>query len=735
MKEQILQILRSCPEKFLSVDEILKKATFLKGYEGKKVRKVLEKMIDEGSVVMTNRGKFAIGRSLGLLTGKIIGNNRGFAFFEPDGEGEDIFIAERNLNGACHGDTVQVKEFNFKSKKYSNKQSKSSRHEGEVVKVLKRGLEYVVGTIKFAPMGCVVVPDDKRFTDEIFIQKVEKIPLNTKVVVKILEYPSRTRMCCGEIFEVLGDASDLKVSTLSIIRSFNLFETFPENVINEAKKVAKVVSEKDLVGREDFRNELVFTIDGEDARDFDDAISLSTLDNGNFELKVHIADVSHYVKDGSALDGEAYKRGTSVYFPDMVLPMLPVELSNNICSLNENVERLTLSVVMEVNKKGDVERYRIVNGVIKSKNRMTYSKVAKILDGDKELCKEYAHLVPMLKEMKKLTNILLQKRERLGGIDFELPETQFVLNDKYEVLDVKEKPRTLADRLIEQFMILTNEVVAEFAVKNCLPFVYRVHESPTPEKLRAFNEFIKTIGVNYKLPINDIKPKEVQEFLNTLKGKSLETVINKVMLRSMQKAVYYEKCNGHFGLGSKYYCHFTSPIRRYPDLIIHRILKYFISGELDRKQKYFEEFVVDASEQSSDRERVADEAERTVDDLKKAEYMKKHIGEVYEGMCSGVNENGIFVVLKNTCEGFIPIEDLPKDNYYFEPERYRLVGKKHCFQLADTLKIKVVSSDLTLRRCNFAYIENSGSSEIGLQSSIMSDNKVKNDVKNAKKHC
>lgn len=735
MKDLILQVIKTAPEKALTVDEILRKCNFLTGFEGKKLRGLLQEMVHDGSVVMTARGKFGLGENLGEMKGKIVGNTKGFAFFEPDGSVEDYFIAERNLNGACHGDRVVCKAIVQKGRKRNARNNFRGRKEAEVVRIEKRGFEKIVGTYVLSSMGNIVVPDDKRFAEEIFLDEVDgTIARNTKVVVEILEYPTRIRMCKGKICEVLGDAGDLKVSTLSVVRSFNLIETFHEEVEKEAKKVATEITEKDLKGRKDFRKDLTITIDGEDARDFDDAISVCK--KGDLWcLGVHIADVSHYVKQGSAIDNEAFKRGTSVYFPDMVLPMLPVELSNNMCSLNENVDRLTLSVVMDIDNLGQVKNFEICNGVIRSNNRMTYTKVQKMLDGDAETRKTYAHLVPMIEDMSTLAQILIKKREGLGSIDFDLPETQFELNDKYEVLSVGEKPRTLADRIIEQFMVLTNEVVAEFSVKHKLPFVYRVHESPLPEKLKAFNKFIATFGINAMLPSADVKPIEVQSFLKKIDGEPYESVVNKVMLRTMQKAVYYEQCNGHFGLASQYYCHFTSPIRRYPDLIIHRILKAYLAGELEgAKRTAFEKFVPVASEQSSTTEQIADTAERAVDDLKKAEYMSKHIGEEFVGICNGVSEFGVFVVLDNTCEGFIPKESLPKDNYVYEPERYRLIGKRNCFQLGNKITVKMESADLVLRRCNFAFISKQDLVQSDMQRGVMRGKIPKRQSKNAKKH-
>lgn len=705
-RDNVLNVFNQSKQKFLTFDEIAKRLGLSRGFDRQALASLLNELVRKDELVFTKRNKYTLPENSGAIKATILANPNGYAFARPFSDGADIFIAERNLNGAAHGDTVLVKvEDKKRGQNYKGKGAQNARGkaEGSVIRILERGYKTIVGTFSPTSGGAVVVPDDARFADSIFIpaNKVNGANGLKKVVVKINEYPSRTRMSQGEIIEVLGDPNSFKVTTLSMIRSFGLIEEFPVDVVKEADKLNVPVSEEMTKGRKDFRGEPTITIDGEDARDFDDAISLD-MKGEDYILKVHIADVSNYVTENSALDKEAFRRGTSVYFPDYVLPMLPKTLSNGICSLNPNEDRLTMSVVMQFDKEGNLKDYHIYEGVIRSLYRMTYTKVTKIFDGDKDLRDQYAPIVPMLEKMATLAKLLLKRRDNAGQLDFDLPEAQINVDDDGKITEIIKKPRNLSDRLIEQFMVVTNEVVARHARHTNLPFVYRVHEDPTPERVKAFRAFIASFGLKLNAGGEGSDPKDFQKLLNEIKDTPQSEPISKIMLRTMQKARYDSQDLGHFGLALRDYCHFTSPIRRYPDLVIHRILKLMLRGELtSNKLKVLESFVQEASEQSSLTERLADDAERAVDDLKKAEYMSERIGEIYEGKVSGVIESGIFVELDNTIEGFIYVENLPDDHYIFDQTRYMMVGKKNRFSLGERVTIKVDSVDVTTRHIDF----------------------------------
>lgn len=708
-KSELLQRLRNLNEVYLTESQIMKVVGAELNYNQTNLKAQLAELVESGDMILTERHKFAVTDKTSIVKGKFCGNIKGFGFVERISEkGEDLFIPERSVNGAVHGDIVLVKVMPRTIKRNGRRvQTSGASTEGEVIRIIKRELKTIVGTFMLFSGGAVVIPDDKRFADQIFIMVdgMMGAKTNQKVVVEIIDYPSRNQMAVGKVIEILGDINDLGVDTLSIIRAFGLTEKFPEEVLLEAKAVANEPTARDKQGRTDFTNDLVITIDGDDARDFDDAIHLKKSEEG-YELHVHIADVSHYVTQDSEIDKEAFKRATSVYFPDMVLPMLPEALSNNICSLNPDVERLTMSVIIHFDNFANIKDYSIHRGVIKSHNRMTYRKVTKILEGDKEMCKEYKHLVPMLKDMEELAKLLIKRRDRAGQLDFNLPEVQIDMDEKNKIKDIYKKPREMSDRLIEQFMVVTNEVVARYMKDMQVPAVYRVHEVPTEEKMHAFNECVKGMGLNLTLQEIEPEPRDVQKVLTAVKNRPMELVVNSILLRSMQKAKYYEAPLGHFGLALVDYCHFTSPIRRYPDLTIHRIIKLVLDGEMHGKTfNFYEDFVSRSAEQSSSRERLADEAERTVDDLKKAEYMTRFIGEEFVGFISGMSENGIFVQLENTVEGMVMMDDLPNDKYTYDEVRWMVVGKNNTFKIGQKVKIKVFSTDLITRKVNFVLAE------------------------------
>lgn len=696
-------------KKKFSLNDVAKATGLEYGFDKRTLSKTLDTLVRQGKLDKLKSGDYIINQTARLVKCVILGTSKDYSFARPaTGEKDkDIFISAANLNDACHGDTVMVEVgISGKDRKYKRNLPlvANGKEEGRVVEIIKRGFEVVVGIISISDRGvATVIPDDRRFADSVFVapSDVNGAPNNTKVVLDIIDYPSNIKMARGRVREILGDPNDARVTTLSIIRSFNLIEEFPADVEAEAKKVAIPISEEDQTGRKDYRNKLIITIDGDDAKDFDDAISIERKGDV-FDLGVYIADVSHYVREGSKLDEEAFKRGTSVYFPDHVLPMLPVELSNGICSLNPNEDRFALAVEMRVNTAGKILDYEIHKGIIRSSYRMTYKKVTKILQGDKELTKEYKDLAPMLFTMADLAKILITRRNNAGQLDFDIPEPEIILNDDGTVADVHRKPRELSDRIIEQFMVLTNEVVAKHFDDLNAPFVYRVHEIPTDQKLQSFRSFAGSLGLKFNPTGKEPSPKDFQALLRQAQGQDYSVALSKVMLRSMQKARYETENLGHFGLALRDYCHFTSPIRRYPDLTIHRIISEIVEGRMtDKKLRAFETFVSSSAEHSSTTERVAEEAERTVDAQKETEFMQGKIGEVFEGTVSGVTPNGFFVELDNTIEGFVSVNRLPKGRYEFNESRYMLSGVGQTYKIGDRISIRVVSTDIVLRHIDF----------------------------------
>ena len=615
------------------------------------------------------------------LTGVLEGNPKGFAFFVSDDGGDDLFIPASALGGAMHGDRVEVVVTSHNR----------GAGEAKVVSVLERGFTTVVGTYEQSRGFGFVTPDNPRISRDVYIPPEGSMGASSgqKVVCVIDEYPPYKKPI-GHIEEVLGRPGDRGVDVLSIIRSYGLREEFPMSVLKEARAVRQKLEPKDYVLRRDFRADKVITIDGDDSKDFDDAVSVEKI-IGGWRLYVHIADVADYVREGSKLDKEAYKRGTSVYLCDRVLPMLPNELSNGICSLNEGEDRLTLSVIMDVDNEGGVRTSEICEGVIRSCHRMTYRGVAEILDGNDELCKKYADVLPMIRDMEKLADLLAYRRKKRGVIEFDLFESKIVLDESGKAVDVMRYPIYKSNKMIEEFMLAANEAVAERFARIKAPFVFRTHERPSPEKLETLLSFLSAVGVTFKGDKAAPVPSDFATLLESVPA-NLKPVINRVTLRSMMKAAYEPENKGHFGLAAKYYCHFTSPIRRYPDLAIHRIIKdYLKSGESCFKK--YAVFADEASRQGSAREKVAESAERDVDDLKKAEFMSAHIGEVYDGVISGVTEWGVFVELENSVEGLVRIGSLPDGNYVYNPDLLRLDSGSKSFALGDPLRIRVFEAD------------------------------------------
>lgn len=649
--------------------------------------------------------------------GIFCGTTRNFGFVQLEGE-DDIFVPERDTKGALHGDTVQVE--------IVNGGEAGKRREGKVVKIIKHDAVFVVGTFEKSKNYGFVVPDNLKLGSDIYIAKEHtKGAVNGhKVYVKITDYGNEKRSPEGRVVEILGHINDPAADVQTVLKTYGLETDFPEEVMVQAETMPEVIEEKDTVGRLDLRGTPTVTIDGEDAKDLDDAITIRTLENGKLELGVHIADVTNYVKEGSPLDKEALHRGTSVYLIDRVIPMLPHRLSNGICSLNAGTDRLALSCIMEIDKEGDVVGHKIAETVIRVTRRMSYTEVNRILtvmseaDGTTEtdtgkteivaekekLEAEYGELLPLFLQMKELSAVLRKKRHQRGAVDFDFPESKITLAANGRPMDIRPYERNAATNLIEDFMLAANETIAEDFFWQEAPFVYRTHENPDPDKIKKLGVFIKNFGLNIKEGKDGIHPKELQKLLDSLEGKEEAPLISRLTLRSLKQAKYSTDCDGHFGLAAKYYCHFTSPIRRYPDLQIHRIIKDNLNGRLTEERKaHYLEFLDDVAAWSGKTERTAEEAERDVEKMKKVEYMERRIGEVYDGVISGVTNWGIYVELPNTVEGIIRLENIQDDFYRFDEERYQLVGERFhkVYRLGGHITIMVLSVDKLLKTVDF----------------------------------
>ncbi|MEW8973814.1 MAG: ribonuclease R [Tissierellaceae bacterium] len=701
IREKIVEFINSEDYKPMIKEELLVK--FEMGTSDKKeFYKILDSLEREGLIIKTSNEKYGAVNSDYLVVGTLQGHERGFGFVVPDDPSrEDIFIPAENMDGAMNGDRVIA---NILSRSQGDR-----REEGAIIRILERGNTTIVGTFEGNKGFGFVIPDDKKIYHDIFIPKssVGEAQNKQKVVVEITKWPEPRRNPEGKIIEILGYLDEKGTDILSIIRQFKLPEEFPNKVRDYALNIPESISEKDIGGRVDLRHLKTFTIDGADAKDLDDAISIEKLDNGNYLLGVHIADVSHYVRENSVLDNEAYNRGNSVYLIPRVVPMLPKELSNGICSLNPDEDRLTLSVIMEINKSGNVVDHRIQETIINSKARLVYDDVSDYLENDDEDAKKKLEdVLDDLRHMEKLMKILYDKRERRGSIDFDFPETMIVLGENGMPIDVKKLDRRVANRMIEEFMLVTNETVAEEFYWAEIPFLYRIHEEPSDEKMTAFSKFIHNLG--YNLKGKEIHPKELQLLTREIKGKKEEIVISTLLLRSLKKARYSSEADIHFGLASKYYSHFTAPIRRYPDLVIHRIIKEYLKGKLTlNKQDILEANLPEIAEHTSMTERRAEEAEREVEDLKKTQYMIERIGDIYEGIVSSLTSFGIFVQLDNTIEGLVHFNNMLDDYYHFDEENYYIIGERtnKKYRLGDTVKIQVIGADISRRTIDFQFVD------------------------------
>lgn len=667
------------------------------------LQKTLQAMEATGEVVRTRLERFGAPDRMNLAVGRLQGHPKGFGFLVRDAAGEDdVFIGRESLNGAWHGDRIIAR--------LSPPSRAGGRVEGEVIRILQRANQRVVGTFEAARHAGYVTPDDRRLPDDIFIPKgmTNGARSGEKVVVQVVEFPEARRNAEGRVVERLGLKGDAGVDIVSVIRKHGLPEVFPPKVLKESEAVPETVSDEAATeeGRRDLRKWTIVTIDGEDAKDLDDAISLERTGEQTWRLGVHIADVAYYVPEGSALDQEAFRRGTSVYLADRVVPMLPPRLSNGICSLNPNVDRLTLSCVMEINGEGKVQSYEIFPSVIRTAARMTYSRVNAILDGDSEAQAEYKPLLPLFREMAALMAVLREKRVRRGSLDFDLPEAKVRLSPEGWPLEIVRVQRGLAERVIEEFMLIANETVAEHCHKRKVPFMFRVHADPAPDKIGALREFLQLFGFSLKLgPNEQVKPKVLQSVTDWVRGRREENLINSVVLRSMRQAVYSERNDGHFGLAADYYCHFTSPIRRYPDLVVHRVLRAMLApGGISKKLKEkWERWMPEAARTSSERERLAVEAERETMEIKKAEFMSDKVGQSFEGIVSGVSQFGFFVQLTNTVEGLVHVSTLTDDYYHFQDKYYALVGERtrRRFRLGDPVVVQLTRVDVESRQVDF----------------------------------
>ena len=665
-----------------------------KPFEQKSVQGILNSLEDEGEIICIN-GLYSAIEFAGVIKGKLRGNERGFAFLIPEKGGDDYFIPNRNLHGALHEDIVIAKKVDYSLK--------GSSDEAEVLKILERGVKKLCGTFFYDRGKCYVRPDDKNFFEDVYIapKKDGGAKTGDKVFVKITGY-FKGFSPDGEVIEILGRRYELFAEENSIIKSSGFDEKFPKSVNNQVSQISQEVAENQLIGRVNFADRLIITIDGEDSRDFDDAVEVEKLANGNYRLGVHIADVSEYVKAGTPLDKEAFNRSTSVYFPDRVIPMLPKELSNGICSLNEGVLRLTLSCIMEIDQRGEVVDRQILKSAIKSKRRMTYTQVEAIVSGDENYLKQFADIKDQILLMAELQSVLTAKRDERGSVDLDVKEGHITYVDGK--IEVNQRQSKRAYKIIEEFMVLANECVAEYAFYQELPILYRVHEKPTPEKATAFVEFLKALGINVRWKPENARPSDFSAVLDKVKGLPFASIVNKVMLRSMQKASYYPENLGHFGLSSNCYCHFTSPIRRYPDLIVHRVLKCVLDGDINAINDLYGDFIYNCATQTSEREKKATEAERAVDDLYKAKYMEDFIGQEFDAVISGVTSFGVFSELENSVEGITKLEDLPRGEYTLDQQRYTLTSKKYTFTLGDRVRVGVMGVDLTNRRVEFIIL-------------------------------
>ena len=698
MKEKILSILEES-DKALSIDELDSALNLNTIEETKEFSDALRELEDSYEIYRSNKNRYMLLENSNLRKGILRMNKKGFGFVEVSGEEEDIFIAPDNINKALNNDTVIVEILNKNS---------GEKREGRIVKTLERDLSAIVGEIYFKKDKGYIIPDDKKLDIQLEIDRDKSHGAvdGHKVVVKILRNITKNRYK-GEVVRIIGHKNDPGVDILSIVCKYEINDTFPEEVIEELDSIPEEVREQDKKGRKDLTDVTIFTIDGDDTKDIDDAISIEKLKNGNYKLGVHIADVSYYVKEGSPLDKEAMDRGTSVYLVDRVIPMLPHKLSNGICSLNPGVERLAISCVMEIDNNGKTVDYEIFPSIIKSRLQMTYKKVNQVIEKN-EIPEGYEPFVNDLKLMDELSQIIRKAKINRGYIDFDVDEAKIIVDENCHPTDIVLRNRGRGENLIEDFMIQANECVATHIFYMDLPFIYRVHEYPKEEKIRDFISFVQSLGYTVKFNTKDISPKAIQNLINQLKDKKEFKVLSSLLLRNMQKAIYLPQNLGHYGLASKCYTHFTSPIRRYPDTTVHRLLRTYLFNDDMSNQTInkWQEKLVYIAENSSFKERESVECEREVEDMKMAEYMEDHIGEEYKGIISGVTNFGMFIQLDNLVEGLIHVNDM-KDYFSFDEVTQSLIGErtKEKFTLGDEVLIKVKAASKEAKTIDFELVK------------------------------
>ena len=688
LQQRTLALLTEPEVKPLTVAEIEEQLGLTEAEDFKELVKVLVSLEEQGTIVRGSNDKYGTKERMNTFKGRFIGHAKGFGFVAPEEEGlDDVFIPPTMKGGALNRDTVIVKV---------SADSTGERREGQIIEIVERGTSRIVGEFQANKNFGFVLPDDKRFGTDIFIGRDHTLGAmdGHKVVVEITKWPDEQQKAAGMIVQILGHKNDPGVDILSIIHKHDIDVEFPEEVIEAAAKVPDEISDADREGRRDCREDMIVTIDGESAKDLDDAVSVVKLDDGNFKLTVHIADVSYYVTKDSILDKEAYERATSVYLTDRVIPMIPHRLSNGLCSLNPQVDRLVLSCEMIINEQGKVIDHDIFQSVIRTNERMTYTDVYKILElQDEALIERYKELVPMFKTMKELSSLLRANRDRRGAVDFDLKESVVLVDEKGWPTDVVVRERTIAEKMIEDFMLAANETVAEHVCKMELPFIYRIHEDPKPERLQRFFEFITNFGITVQGATDSIDPSALQGILKSVEGQPEYPVISTMMLRSMQQAKYDPQCLGHFGLAAQYYTHFTSPIRRYPDLIVHRLIRtYLIEGDKSESTTSFWGAAMDEiSVHTSSRERRAIDAERDTEAIKKAQFMLDKVGEEFEGIVGSVTNFGMFIELDNTIEGLVHISNLTDDYYNFDERSMTMIGERTArkFRIGDRVTIKV----------------------------------------------
>lgn len=659
--------------------------------------KIVEELEREAKIVKTKKKRYATCELLGLVIGKFIGFERGFGFVEAENaDRDDIFIGVENMGGALHGDAVMVRIL--------GKSTDGKQREGEVVKIVSAAEHKIVGRFSQQGNNGFIIPVNRRYSAVFHVDRSLNCGAKNgdMVIAEIVERGNARKCHEVKVKSILGNISTPGIDVISVIESRNIPYEFSLDVINEAKCAVSKLSQTDINGRLDLRNEQIITIDGEDAKDLDDAVHVKRMSNGNFELGVHIADVGHYVPLNSKIDHEAYIRGTSIYLADRVIPMLPKELSNGICSLNEGEDRLTISVIMEINQKGDVVDRKISESVIRSSKRMTYAGATAIIEGDKEKRKKFPELTEMLDIMAELRNILRKKRMARGSIDFNFDEAKIVLDEKGKSVDILKCKRGISDSIIEEFMLVCNETVAEYMFWLNIPFIYRVHEEPNSDTVIEFAKFIELFGYKIKHSHGKIHPREFAELIKSLSGKREEKIIGSFALRSLMKARYDSENLGHFGLAAEYYCHFTSPIRRYPDLAVHRIIKEHLNGTPNLKKLTL--FTAEAAKQSGERELEAVDLERTVEDIKRAELMQERIGDVYDAVITHITQFGLFASLENTIEGLIRLSDLDDDYYIYDEKTRSLLGERSgkTYRVGDEIEIYVVRADTQSGKVYFA---------------------------------